>query len=185
MQEHALAVSALFMSKPGRAVLGSAQLGLESPFAILGPVDGLDAALSIFLLLESHIYSERLVLPILILPVANRNLLDVAILPKKLRLPESFQELILSYGGGQTGDVDEVLLDNANADEVLARVLFRIAFLDLLLTLEFGALLLGGLLSGLEFGLPIKLSAEQLGGVIYRGTNSSAVTALYCIVLSS
>lgn len=135
MQEHALAVGALLMSKPGRAIFRCAELGLECPIAVLGTINSLDAALSIFLLLESHIYPERLVLPVLILPVTNRNLLDVAVLPKKLRLPESLQKLVLSYGRGQSSDVDEVLLNDTDADEVLTRIFLRVAFLDFFLAL--------------------------------------------------
>lgn len=123
------------MSEPGRAILGRTQLSLQCSITILGTVDGLNAALGIFLPLESYINPEGLVLPVLILPVTNRNLLDVAVLPKELRLPESFQKLVLSYGGGQSGDVDEVLLNDANADEVLTRIFLNVAFLDFFLAL--------------------------------------------------
>jgi len=135
VQKHALTVVALLVSKPGRTVFGRAKLRLEDPFAVLRAVDSLDAALCILLFLESDVDSKGLVVTILSLPIANRNLLDVAILPEKLRLSEGLEQLVLSYGRSQAGDVDEVFLDDANADEVLARVFLGIAILYLFLAL--------------------------------------------------
>lgn len=84
-------VVALLVSKPGGTILGGTELGLENSFAILGAVYCLDTALGVLLFLESNIDSQGLIVAVLSLPVANRNLLNVAILPKELGLSKGLE----------------------------------------------------------------------------------------------
>lgn len=58
MQEHALAVGALLVAEPGRAVLSCTELCLQNPVAVLRPVHCLDAAGGILFLLKRDIYAK-------------------------------------------------------------------------------------------------------------------------------
>jgi hypothetical protein len=126
----------------------------ENSIAILRTVDGLDAAGGIFLPLKRHINAEGLRLAIRALAVANRDLLNVAVLPKELLLSQSLEQLVLAHGRRQTRHVDEVLLDDPDADQILPVVLFSLAFLHFLLSLFGRAPLLVLLYVGSELGDP-------------------------------
>lgn len=188
VQKHAVAISTWLVSQPGRAVLGRTELGLENPITVLRAVDCLYTALSILFLLKSDVDSERLVQTLLILPVRNRNLLDVAVLPEELLFAKSAQQLVLPHCWCKTCHVNEVLLDNADADEVLARIFLRFASLYLSLALYLGTFLLLLLEVGTELGLPVmtlvRAFIDQLDpeGVEDALLNSDSLV-LYCLVV--
>jgi hypothetical protein len=67
--------------------------------------------------------------------IANRNLLDVAILAEELRPAQGLQQFVLPHSRCETCHVNEVLLDDADANQILAIVFLSFAFLYLFLSL--------------------------------------------------
>lgn len=159
VQEHALPVGALLMPEPCRAVLGCPQLSPEDPVAVLRAVDGLDAPRGVFLLLECYIDTERLVLAVVAFAAADGNFQDVAVLTEELRPAQGFEQFLLADCRGQAGHINQVLLDDPNANKVLAVLLLGLAFLRFFLALFGSSLLLVFLDIRSEFGDSGLLSA--------------------------
>lgn len=76
--------------------------------------------------------------------------MDVSILAEELLFPESLQELVFPNSRCQACHINEVLLDDSDADEVLAVLFFSLPFLDFLLSLFGSSLLLVLLYVGSE-----------------------------------
>ncbi len=91
VQEHALTIRALLMAKPGGAILGCSQLSPENSIAVLRAVNSLDAPAGVLLSLKCHINAERLVVAVVALATANRNLQDIAVLTEELGPTESLE----------------------------------------------------------------------------------------------
>lgn len=186
MQEHALAVATLLVSKPCGTVLGSAKLRFEYAIAVHRAVDSLDASGRIVLLLKGHVDTKRLRLAIRSFAIANRNLLDVTILAEEFRPPQRLQELVFGNRRRKTCHVNQVLLDYADADQVLAISLVDLALLHFLLTLFSRSLLL----VLLDIRPELRNPAPSLLVMVCRrdglgGANSSCVTTFHCMVFSS
>jgi hypothetical protein len=91
VQEHTLPVAALLMTKPCRTVLGCTELCFQDTIAIPKPIDCRYALGRVILIFECNIDAEGLLLAIGRFSVADGNLINVTILSKKLRLPESLE----------------------------------------------------------------------------------------------
>lgn len=113
-------------------------LGFEITIPIRGPMNSLYTPRGLFWLLEGDVDSQRLGLTIRALPIADRNLLDISVLAKKLGFTQRLEQFVFPNRGRQPRDVDEVLLDDAHSDEVPAVLLFRLALLSLFLALLLG-----------------------------------------------
>jgi hypothetical protein len=162
MQEHAVSIRARLVAQPGGTVFGCAELGSEDPVAVLGTINCLDATSSILLLLEGHIDAKRLVLTVGAFATADGDLEDVAVLAEELGLAEGLEELVFADCRGQAGHVNQVLLDNPNADEILAALLLGLAFLGFFLALLLGTFLLVLLDVCAELGDPGRWSAGDV-----------------------
>lgn len=135
VQEHALPVRTLLVAEPSGAILGRAQLGSEHPIAVLRAIHGLDAPGGVLLLLERDVDTQRLVLAIVAFAAADRNLEDVAVLTEELGPAEGLEQLLLADSRCQTGHINQVLLNDPNANEVFAILPLGLASLRFLLAL--------------------------------------------------
>lgn len=186
MEEHALPVRTWLVPQPCRAVLGRSQLCLEDTAVVDGAVDGLYATLCLLLRLERDVDTKGLVLAVGAFPVADGDLLDVAILAEEFGLSERLEKLVFAYAVRQPRDVHQVLLYDADANEVLSVLLLGLAFLCFLLPLLLCPLLLVLLDVGLELGDPIDRVSPRRSRLGDHGwTYSSCVTTFHCIVFSS
>lgn len=154
MQEHAARVVALLVLQPGRAVFRSTMLSLEHPFAVVRSMDCLDTPGCLIRPLECDVDAKRQVLSVGALPVADGDLLYVAVLSEILRLAKGLEQIILSDGRSQACDIDEVLLHHSDADEVLPILFFGFTLLQLLMPLVLGSFPLVLLDVGTELGNP-------------------------------
>lgn len=102
-------------------------------------------------------------MPIRALSIANRNLLDSAVLTKELGLAQRFKQFVFADRWCQPSDIDQIFLDNPHADQVFAVFFLGLAFLGLFLTLFGGTILLILLDPVFELGNPIQLLAYRLG----------------------
>lgn len=154
----------------------------QNPVAILRAIDCLNAPGSILLLLESDVNPKGLVVPVLALPIADGYLLNIAVLSEKLGTPECLEQLVLAYRRRQPGYVDQVFLNDSDADQVLPILLFGFAFLGFLVALLGGTSLLVLLNIRSELGNPMnsqhrRRSRMASGGV--AATYSSCVTTFH------
>lgn len=94
-------------------------------------------------------------MPVLAFPIADGYLLDIAVLSKKLGTPECLEQLVLAYRRRQPGYVDQVFLNDSDADQVLPILLFGFAFLGFLVALLGGTSLLVLLDIRSELGNPM------------------------------
>jgi hypothetical protein len=164
VQEHALPVGALFVSKPCGAVLGRTKLGPEDPVAVLGAINGQNTPRSVLLLFECNVDAEGLVLAVVALAAAYGNLQDITVLSEELVPTETLEQLFLADCGCQAGHINQVFLDHPNANKVLAVLLLGLALLRLPLTLLGSTLLLVFLYVPLELGNPVVVSSRHCAG---------------------
>lgn len=115
VQESAVSVVALFVSKERRTVFGCAVLRSEHSIAISGAIDGVNACRSIDFARESHIDTNALVRVAARLRLADHNLFDFAILTKVFAPTKRLEKLIfVSDRRIEADNVDQILLDNTD-----------------------------------------------------------------------
>lgn len=126
----------------------------QDPFAILRTVNGRNTSLGIFLASKCNVDTDRLLMLGILPGFADDDLDDLAVLSKVVRPTQGVEQTVFADGGGETGHVDKVLLDDAQAGEVLATERVGLGLLGLLLA-DLGVLLglLGDLL--LVLGHPV------------------------------
>ena len=112
----------------------------QDPIPILRAVNSRDACLCVFLAGEGDINTNRLLVLSIFPGFADDDLDDLAILSEVVRPAEGVEQAVFPYGGGEAGHVYEVLLDNAQAGEVLAAEGVGLGLLGFLLA-DLGVLL--------------------------------------------
>jgi hypothetical protein len=199
VKEHAASVSTLLMLQPGRTIFGRSQLSAQDTVAVQRPVHGSNAAVGLLGPLKGDIDAERRVLALATLAVGDGDLLDVSVLAEELGLSQRLGQLVLANRGRQAGHINQVLLNDSNADEVLSVLLLDLSLLRFFLSLLLRSLLLVLRYVGAELGFPvmsrlISMRAVRVWvgwarGIWVRfrvgGTYSSGVTTFHCIVFSS
>jgi len=145
----------------------------------LRPVNSLDAPGGVVLPLERHINAERLVLAVGALATADRYLQNVAVLAEELGLAESFEQLILPDCRCQPGHINQVLLNNPDANKVLAILFFGLALLYLLLALFGGSLLLVLLNVRSKLGNLLLCDHFPLDGLVIVGAPTCRAQAIH------
>jgi len=115
-------------------------LSFQVSVAVHGSVDGLYAPRCLLGLLEGDVNPKGVRLPVRTFPVADGDFLDVAVLPEELGFPQRLKQLVFSNGRRQSGDVHEVLLYDANTNQISAVLLLSLSLLGLFLSLLLGSL---------------------------------------------
>jgi hypothetical protein len=92
----------------------------QDPIPVLRAVNSRDACLCVFLAGKGDINTNRLLVLSIFPGFTDNDLNDFAVLSEVIRPAEGVQQPVFPYGGSEAGHVYEVLLDNAQAGEVLA-----------------------------------------------------------------
>jgi hypothetical protein len=148
VQEHAIAVGALFVAQIGRAILGCAELSSQDPIAVLRAVDGGDARGGVLLPSVRNVDADGLRVDV-VLGLTDNYLDNLAVLTEILIATECLEQFVFLNSRAQTSHINQVLLHDAEASKMLAGKGVGLALLGFLL--GGGGLLL--LLCGL-FGSP-------------------------------
>lgn len=84
----------------------------QCSLAVLGAVDSIDTLLRVFFSSECYVDAHRLLVLSVLLGLAYDDLEDLAVLPKVVVTAEGLEQFVFAYGGRETGNVYEVLLDD-------------------------------------------------------------------------
>lgn len=152
VQKHAIAVGALFVAQIGRAILGCAELSSQHSIAVLRAVDGSDARGGVLFASVGNVHADRLRVDV-VLCLTDDYLNNLAVLTEVLIATECLEQSIFLHSWAQTSHIDEVLLHDAQASEMLAGESVGLALLSFLLGGGRLLLLLGGLFGSPE-GFP-------------------------------